>query len=180
MVDAHGGDVAHANEFCCLGPAMSRNNSVGTINEDRTDKSKFFDARCNLLDLLCSVRARIPCPRLQLVGSLYVTFNAAMARLFQDRRKDQPPITFNAVTAAALRDRLVLDSATTDVILKMKRFPLLFSPCCPCYAEIGPCYFFRGISLETLMESAFVDAFVEFWPQVLRFSRVFCPVIQTC
>src|SRR5438093_1192152 len=70
MVDAHGGDVAHADEFCCLGPAMSRNNSVGTINEDRTDKSKFFDARCNLLDLLGSVRARIPCPRLQLVGIL--------------------------------------------------------------------------------------------------------------
>ena len=79
MVDAHGGNVAHADEFfCCLGPAMSRNNSVGTINEDRTDKSKFFDARCNLLDLLGSVRARIPCPRLQLVGSLYVTFNAAI------------------------------------------------------------------------------------------------------
>jgi hypothetical protein len=155
MVDAHGGDVAHANEFCCLGPAMSRNNSVGTINEDRTDKSKFFDARCNLLDLLGSVRARIPCPRLQLVGPLCVTFNAAMARLFQDRRKDQPPITFNAVTAAALRDRLVLDSATTDVILKMKRFPLLFSPCSPCYTEISPCYFFRGISLETLIEMAF-------------------------
>jgi hypothetical protein len=46
------------------------------------------------------------------------------------------------------RDRLVLDSATADVILKIKRFPLLFSHCCPCYAEIGPCYSFRGISLE--------------------------------
>ena len=53
----------------------------------------------------------------------------------------------------------------TDVILKMKRFPLLFSPCCPCYAEISPCYFFREISLETLMESAFVDDFVVFWRQ---------------
>ena len=27
----------------------------------------------------------------------------------------------------------------------------------PCYAEIGPCYFFRGISLEIHMKSAFVD-----------------------
>jgi hypothetical protein len=61
---AHGGDVAHADEFCCLGPAMFRNNPVSAINEDRTDKSEFFDARCNLLDLLCSVRAWIPCPRL--------------------------------------------------------------------------------------------------------------------
>ena len=41
-------------------------------------------------------------------GSLYVTFNAAMARLLQDRcPRNQPPITFNAVTAAAQRDRLV-------------------------------------------------------------------------
>jgi hypothetical protein len=44
--------------------------------------------------------------------------------------------------------------------MKRFRFPLLFSPCCPCYAEIDPCYFFRGISLETLMESAFVDDIV--------------------
>ena len=64
MVDAHGGDVAHADEFCCLNPAMSRNNSVSAINEDRTDKSKFFDARCNLLDLLGRVRAWIFSPRL--------------------------------------------------------------------------------------------------------------------
>jgi hypothetical protein len=126
QIDAHGGNVAHADEFCCLGPAMSRNNSVGTIDEDRTDKSKFFDARCNLLDLLGSVRARIPCPRLQLVGSLYVTFNAAMARLLQDRRQGPTTHHFDAVTAAAQRDRLVLDSATTKVILKMKRFPCYF------------------------------------------------------
>jgi hypothetical protein len=45
----------------------------------------------------------------------------------------------------------------TDVILKMKRFPLLFSPCCPVTPKSAPCYFLRGISLETLMESAFVD-----------------------
>jgi hypothetical protein len=42
MVDAHGRDVAHTDEFRCLGPAMSRNNSVVTISEDRTDKSEFF------------------------------------------------------------------------------------------------------------------------------------------
>jgi hypothetical protein len=41
------------------------------------------------------------------------------------------------------------------------------------------CYFFRGISLETLMESAFVDGFVVFLAPALRFSPVFCPVIQT-
>jgi hypothetical protein len=40
---------------------------------------------------------------------------------------------------------LVSDSATTDVILKMKRFPLLFSPRFPCYAEIGPVIFFEEI-----------------------------------
>jgi len=48
MVDAHSWDVAHADEFRCLGPAMSRNNSVATINKDRTDKSEFFDARYKL------------------------------------------------------------------------------------------------------------------------------------
>jgi len=64
MVDAHGWDVAHADEFCCLDPAMSRNNPVSAINEDRTDKSEFFDAHRNLLDLHGSVRAWIPCPRL--------------------------------------------------------------------------------------------------------------------
>ena len=68
-----------------------------------------------------------------------------------------------------------MESATTDVTLKMKRFPLLFSPRCPCYAEIDPCYFFRGISLETLMESAFVDDFVVFWASILQFSPVFYP-----
>ena len=74
MVDARGGDVAHADEFCCLGAAMCRNN--GTINEDRTNKSKFR-------------------------GPYMLTFNAAMARLLQDRRQGQLPITFNAVAAAA-------------------------------------------------------------------------------
>jgi hypothetical protein len=54
--------------------------------------------------------------------------------------KDQPPITFNAVTAAAQRDRLVLDSATTDVILKMERFPLLFLPVTP---KSAPVIFFQ-------------------------------------
>src|SRR5262249_3184074 len=90
---------------------------IGLINPN----SLMLAAIC--LILLGSVRARIPCPRLQLVGSLYVTLNAAMARPLQDR---QPTITFNAVTAAVQRDRLVLDSATTDVILKMKRFPCYF------------------------------------------------------
>ena len=76
------------------------------------------------------------------------------------------------------RDKLLLDCATTDVILKMKRFPLLFSPCCPCYAEIGPCYFFRGISLETLMESAFVDDFVVFWRKFCDSPLYFAPVTR--
>ena len=98
MVDAHGGDVAHADEFCCLDPAMSRNNSVGAINEDRTDKSKFFDTRCNLFDLLGSVRARIPARGFSWWGSLYVIFNAAMARLVQDRCQGPTTLTFNAVT----------------------------------------------------------------------------------
>jgi hypothetical protein len=57
-----------------------------------------------------------------------------------------------------------------------EKVPLLFSPCFPCYVEIGPCYFFRGISLETLMESASVDDFVVFWRQFCRFSLYFVPV----
>jgi hypothetical protein len=53
-----------------------------------------------------------------------------------------------------------LDSATTDVNPKNEEVsPVIFS-LLPCYAEIGPCYFLRGISLETLMESAFVDDIV--------------------
>ena len=84
-------------------------------------------------------------------GSLYV--NLQPWRPSKIGAKDQSPITFNAVTAAA--QLIAVSICPTDVILKMKRFPLLFSPCCPCSAEIGPCYFFRGISLETLMKSAF-------------------------
>src|SRR4051812_33191530 len=42
-------------------------------------------------------------------GLLNVTFNAAIARLLpRSAPRNQPPITFNAVTAAAQRDRLVL------------------------------------------------------------------------
>jgi hypothetical protein len=53
-----------------------------------------------------------------------------------------------------------LDSATTDVNPKNEEVsPVIFS-LLPCYAEIGPCYFLRGILLETLMESAFVDDIV--------------------
>jgi hypothetical protein len=54
--------------------------------------------------------------------------------------------------------------------------PVIFSRC-PCYAEIGPCYFLREISLETLMESAFVDDVAVILAPILRFSPVFSPVI---
>ena len=60
----------------------------------------------------------------------------------------------------------------------MKRFPRLFSPCCSCYAEIGPGYFFRGVSLETRMESAFVDDFVVFYPILGASPLYFAPVIS--
>ena len=68
-----------------------------------------------------------------------------------------------------------MDSATTDVTLKMKRFPLLFFACCPVTPKSAPCYFFREISLETLMESAFVDDFVVFWAFNFAIPPVFCP-----
>jgi hypothetical protein len=70
-----------------------------------------------------------------------------------------------------------VDSATIDVTLEMKRFPLLFSPCCPVTPKSAPVIFFRGISLETLMESAFVEDIVVIFDPFLRFSPVFCPVI---
>ena len=47
-----------------------------------------------------------------------------------------------------------------DVTLKMKEVSPVIFCLLPCYVEIGPCYFFRGISLETLMELAFVDDIV--------------------
>jgi hypothetical protein len=42
---------------------------------------------------------------------------------------------------------------------------------------MAPCYFFRGISLKTLMESAFVDDIIVIFDPFLRFSPVFCPVV---
>ena len=59
MVDPNRRDVAHADEFRCLDPGMSRNYSVGPISQDGIDKSEFFDTRSNLLDLFRSVRAWI-------------------------------------------------------------------------------------------------------------------------
>ena len=70
-----------------------------------------------------------------------------------------------------------MDFATTDVTLKMKRFPLLFFPCSPVTPKSAPCYFFRGISLETLMKSGFVDDFVVFWPPFCDSPLYFAPVI---
>jgi hypothetical protein len=63
MVNAHGWDVAHAIKFRCLCPGMSRNNFVGTINQDWIDASEFFEACRNLLDLFSRVRARVLAPR---------------------------------------------------------------------------------------------------------------------
>jgi hypothetical protein len=40
-----------------------------------------------------------------------------------------------------------------------------------------PVIFFRGISPETLMESAFVDDIIVIFDPFLRFSPVFCPVV---
>src|SRR6516165_8012616 len=63
MIDAHGRDITHADDLGCLDSALSRNNSVGTINQDRTDKREFFDAGGNLLDLFLGVRAWVSCSR---------------------------------------------------------------------------------------------------------------------
>jgi hypothetical protein len=87
------------------------------------------------------------------------------------------PITLNAGNGSCGSiDRLLLGSATTDAT-KMKSFPCYFLPCCPVTPKSAPCYFFRGISLETLMESAFVDDIAGIFDPFLRFSPVFCPVI---
>jgi hypothetical protein len=59
----------------------------------------------------------------------------------------------------------------------MKSFPLLFSSCCPVTPKSAPVIFFRGISLEIPMESAFVDDIAGIFDPFLRFSPVFCPVI---
>src|SRR5256885_8659355 len=103
---------------------MSRNNPVSAINEDRADKSEFFDARCNLLDLLGRVRAWIPCPRLQLVGVLIYN----LQRSHGSAPPRSAPRTNHPSLSPAARDRLVLGSATTNVILNMKRFPCYFLP----------------------------------------------------
>src|SRR5262245_19747494 len=50
--------------------------------------------------------------------------------------------------------------------------PAIFS-LLACYAVIGPCYFFGGISLETPMESAFVDEIVVIFDPFLRLSLYF-------
>src|SRR4051812_10067923 len=52
--------------------------------------------------------------------------------------------------------------------------PVIF-PLSPCYAEIGPCYFFLGISPEILRESALDDDIASISDQILQFSPVFCP-----
>ena len=52
MIDTHGRDIAHPQELRCFDPRMSRNNPVCSVNQDRIDKSKFSDARGNLVDLL--------------------------------------------------------------------------------------------------------------------------------
>ena len=87
-------------------------------------------------------------------------------------------VVSHAVTAAAQRDRLVLDSATTDVVLKIKRFPLLFSLCAPVTRKSAPVIFHREFSLETRMNAAFVDDSVVIFNPILQFCPVFCPVIS--
>jgi hypothetical protein len=57
--------------------------------------------------------------------------------------KDQPPITFNAVTQLRSMIGWYLDSATSDLILKMKRFPLIFSPISPVTPKSAPVIFFE-------------------------------------
>jgi hypothetical protein len=60
---------------------MSGNNSIGTISQDRIDKSEFLDARRDLLDLLSRVRARVVCPWLQLTRIFVNNLECSHGRL---------------------------------------------------------------------------------------------------
>jgi hypothetical protein len=70
-------------------------------------------------------------------------------------------------------------SATTDVTLKMKSFPCYFLPVALLRPKSAPVIFFRGISLEILMESAFVDDIAGIFDPFLRsplyFALLFFP-----
>ena len=70
MVDPHRRNIAHAYHLRCLGTRMARDNSVGPIGQNWSEKSEFPDARRNLLDLSRRVRAWIVSPRLKLTGIL--------------------------------------------------------------------------------------------------------------
>jgi hypothetical protein len=59
-------------------------------------------------------------------------------------------------------------SSATDA-RKRRVSPVIFSVL-PCYAEIGPCYFFRGISPEGLIESALDGDIAGISDQFLRSS----------
>jgi hypothetical protein len=69
--------------------------------------------------------------------------------------------------ADAQRDRLGVSSATDA--RKRRVSPVIFSVL-PCYAEIGPCYFFRGILPESLTESALDGDIAGISDQFLRSS----------
>jgi hypothetical protein len=69
---------------------MSRNNSVGTINEDLINPNSLMLAAICMICLAVCVRG-FRARGFSWLGSLYVTFNAAMLGSSMIGAKDQPP-----------------------------------------------------------------------------------------
>src|SRR5712672_997362 len=68
MINADGRDVAHADQLRRFDPAVSGNDSVGAIDQNRIDKPKFLDAGLDLPNLLCGMCSGIASARFQLRG----------------------------------------------------------------------------------------------------------------
>jgi hypothetical protein len=75
--------------------------SVGTIDQNRIDKSEFFDAGLDLPDLLCSMRSRIPSARPQLRGILIGDFQGGQGSLPKSA-ENQRPIAFRFAKTAQI------------------------------------------------------------------------------
>jgi putative transposase len=61
----------------------------------------------------------------------------------RDYNEERPHSAIGNKAPTAQRDRPVLDSATTDAILKMKRSPLSFLPVVPVTPKAAPVIFFE-------------------------------------
>jgi hypothetical protein len=66
MTCADGRDSGHAELLCGLHPTMARYDAVRAVDQDRTDKAEFLNARSNLSDLLRAMRAWIAVPASEL------------------------------------------------------------------------------------------------------------------